>query len=61
MTNRFGSMAGKLAVFGGGGLLLQANGCTVDAVALVQGLTETITTNLVTSFVFNLFGLPSPV
>ena len=58
MTNRWQVILRRSVPLLSGGLLLQANGCTVELNTLLQELVTAAATNLVASFVFGAFNLP---
>ncbi len=58
MDRSWKTMTRRLVSILSAGLLLQANGCSLDATTL-QGLFTTISERLVADFVFGAFNLPT--
>ncbi len=58
MTGHWNSIVRKTAPALGAGLLLQANGCSLDLNTVVPGLLTTIVNNLISNFVFGVFNIP---
>ena len=57
MANRLHSVFRRMAPILGAGMLLQASGCQINGQSLAAGLTNTILSNLVTTWVFRAFNL----
>lgn len=59
MTKYWSSFVRKAGPVLSAGLLLQANGCTVDTTALAQSWLTSIASNLLGSLVFGSFNVPT--
>ena len=57
MTKVWNCLTRRLAPLAGAGLLLQANGCTLDTTNLAQDLITAFGNDLISSYVFGAFNL----
>ncbi len=60
MTKRFNYLVRRIVPIVSAGFLFQANGCTLDANALVSGLVSSIANQLITSYVYGAFNIGGP-
>lgn len=58
MTRHWNSIVRKMAPALSAGLLLQANGCTIDANTIAQDVLTAVANNLIANIVFGIFNVP---
>ena len=58
MTKRWKAIVRRVVPVLSAGVLLQANGCALDPVALTQGLLTTVVNDVINSIVFGIFNVP---
>ena len=60
MTKRFNYIVRRIIPVVSTGLLLQANGCTLDSSTLLAGLASAIANQFISSYVFGAFNVAGP-